>query len=673
MKQVFLGLTLIVLCVGLFAFTIKIQTVRAADLPVYYSVEPVPVAPLTDLNGSINGLETPSTPSPVGDNFTVEIHLRNANATNVPMGVQGVEVDFYFRNILNYCRPIGFADELGQTGGVLVGQVNYTLKGFYNDNSSLIASPPYTNATQYMVAANSTTGPWNGDDGLIAEITFQITGQPSRPQSDFYASLQMTYTLVNDGNGTIVPSDVIQGSLHIDASPQTHLAGTIIVPDDYSTIQAAINAANSGDTIYVRNGVYPEHVEVNKTVTLTGQSNQNTTIEAHVVGQSRSGVDITANNTILENFRIVPPNSTDPTEIPTLVFIDGRAAACSNNRVINCVFEFPTDVEAGSDAIDVYGSPNNTVTGNLITIADKTDAGIAVIVDSDGNLVDNNTITGGWVSVMINLDDNNTVSNNYLSNQTLTGGFSDIGALAIVGSSDDIIKGNTLNNDSLGLSVSEAYCSVYHNNFLNNTQQVLIESGSEIAFDNGYPSGGNYWSNYTGVDKQSGPYQNLTGSDGIGDTPYRIDANNTDNYPLMLLPSVFEAGTWNGTSTNISVVSNSTILGFDIDASLKIVIFRVSVPEGAAAFCMITIPNTIVQSLWPNSSYTVLLDGQPLPFRNWTDTTNTYIYANYAYSPQLIVIVPEFPSFLILALFMATTPIAIIIYKKTKEDKTRKD
>lgn len=31
----------------------------------------------------------------------------------------------------------------------------------------------------------------------------------------------------------------------------------------------------------------------------------------------------------------------------------------------------------------------------------------------------------------------------------------------------------------------------------------------------------------------SGPYQNETGPDGIGDTPYQIDANDTDMYPLM--------------------------------------------------------------------------------------------------------------------------------------------
>lgn len=42
-----------------------------------------------------------------------------------------------------------------------------------------------------------------------------------------------------------------------------------------------------------------------------------------------------------------------------------------------------------------------------------------------------------------------------------------------------------------------------------------------------------YWSDYAGVDEFSGPYQNNTGSDGIGDTPYIIHGNNQDQYPLM--------------------------------------------------------------------------------------------------------------------------------------------
>ncbi len=74
--------------------------------------------------------------------------------------------------------------------------------------------------------------------------------------------------------------------------------------------------------------------------------------------------------------------------------------------------------------------------------------------------------------------------------------------------------------------------AVYHNNLITNTQQVALNGGSNM-WDNGYPSGGNYWSDYNGTDYYCGPYQNETGSDGIGDVPYVIDANNVDHYPLM--------------------------------------------------------------------------------------------------------------------------------------------
>ncbi len=326
-------------------------------------------------------------------------------------------------------------------------------------------------------------------------------------------------------------------TLTLNVQPAKSSPATITVPDDYATIQAAINAANSGDTIYVRNGIYSEHIEVNKTVTLTGESNQNTIIEANE-GQYSVGIDIRANNTIVENFRIVPPNSTDPMDIPTLVEINGRPASCSNDTVRNCVLVFPIDEGAQSDAIDVYNSSSNTVTGNLITIADKTDAGIAVLFNSAGNLIDNNTVTEGWVSIAVEFANNNTVSNNYLSGQTPWDISNDVGALFLALSSGDIVKGNTLINNYLGFSVVQADCSVYHNNFINNTHQALNIRDSPVLWDNGYPSGGNYWSDYNGTDSFRGAYQNITGSDGIGDTPYKIpyeysNTTDADHYPLM--------------------------------------------------------------------------------------------------------------------------------------------
>lgn len=63
----------------------------------------------------------------------------------------------------------------------------------------------------------------------------------------------------------------------------------------------------------------------------------------------------------------------------------------------------------------------------------------------------------------------------------------------------------------------------YHNNFLNNTQTVQVESPNyQNVWDNG--SEGNYWSDYNGTNNNG---------DGIGDTSYVINENNIDRFPLI--------------------------------------------------------------------------------------------------------------------------------------------
>jgi parallel beta-helix repeat protein len=98
---------------------------------------------------------------------------------------------------------------------------------------------------------------------------------------------------------------------------------------------------------------------------------------------------------------------------------------------------------------------------------------------------------------------------------------------------------NTITNDNLrgeafGIECQSSSSSniIYHNNFVGNANYVSTSNCVNI-WDGGYPTGGNYWSNNTGVDVKSGPYQNETGSDGISDSAYAIDANNIDHYPLM--------------------------------------------------------------------------------------------------------------------------------------------
>jgi len=106
------------------------------------------------------------------------------------------------------------------------------------------------------------------------------------------------------------------------------------------------------------------------------------------------------------------------------------------------------------------------------------------------------------------------------------------------GVKDAIIRNNIIRNNAYGIYLPEsAGNNIYHNNFVNNTVQAdVVTPNYNNTWDNGYPSGGNYWSEYTDVDNNSGPYQNITGTpDGIWDNPYIINENNTDRYPFANL------------------------------------------------------------------------------------------------------------------------------------------
>jgi hypothetical protein len=96
------------------------------------------------------------------------------------------------------------------------------------------------------------------------------------------------------------------------------------------------------------------------------------------------------------------------------------------------------------------------------------------------------------------------------------------------------LVGNTFAGNDVGIDVDYGIGNaIYHNKIVGNLLQARAKLGYDNTWDDGYPSGGNSWSDYNGTDLFSGPYQNETGSDMIGDTQYDIEVNNTDSYPLM--------------------------------------------------------------------------------------------------------------------------------------------
>jgi parallel beta-helix repeat protein len=162
--------------------------------------------------------------------------------------------------------------------------------------------------------------------------------------------------------------------------------------------------------------------------------------------------------------------------------------------------------------------------------------------------VTNNAMINNYAGVLLTWsNDTNTVANNSMRNNPF-------GVMLIV-SSNNIIRDNTIaygNTGGIYLDSSDSNL-IYHNNLLgNNPQGVAPDSTS--TWDNEFLSGGNYWSDYTGVDANH---------DGIGDTSYVIDENNTDRYPLMNIQ-----GTHDIAVTNIAM--SKTVIGQGYTANITV-------------------------------------------------------------------------------------------------------
>ena len=394
------------------------------------------------------------------------------------------------------------------------------------------------------------------------------------------------------------------GTRHVKAEPSP-----ITVPDDYPTLQEAINSANEGDTIYVKSGTYYEHITIGKSLTITGEDRDTTIIDGSLNG---TAVRIDADNVQINEFTI-------RNGYRGIYILNSDGNTVSQNNITRNKFE----------GLVIENSANNLVTNNLIGFNGGN--GVYIFNASNTTLQSNTIASNSLTGVYMEASSSDTVRNNTLSNNTIFG-------IRLDDSNNISIVGNTISrNEHAGINFFNLIESVfYHNNLVNNAEQTSSDD-SPNAWDNGYPSGGNYWSDYNGTDFYGGPSQNETGSDGIGDTQYLIDNVNRDSYTLMNPILFFDAGTWVGVPYNVSIVSNSTVSKFQLNEIVKTISFNVT-GETGLGFCRVTVPNVIVQNLW-QGKFTVLVDGgEPLMTNNLTDEAYTYIFLLYLHSEREVII-----------------------------------
>jgi parallel beta-helix repeat protein len=297
-------------------------------------------------------------------------------------------------------------------------------------------------------------------------------------------------------------------------------------------------------------------------------------LTGNIYSNSSNGIVIERNNTILDGagFTVngtIPPNTNgiNLTRVENVTLRNISVRFFSRGIFENlCKYCHIVETNLSSNGYGIYfqRSHFNTIGGNTIT--KNSFAGI--YLESSNN----------------NINDNELVSNTIMANG--------IGGIRLGDSSNyNIIVGNTIaNNTHYGIYLQGSYQnSIFHDNFLNNNIQAFVEDTFSNVWNDNYPSGGNYWSNYAGADVKSGPLQNLNGSDGIRDAAYTINSNNKDNYPLVNVWNPTETIiTVNGTQHSVTVMTNATIIHFD--STPNNLNFTATGTDGTKGYVLIIVP-----------------------------------------------------------------------------------
>jgi parallel beta-helix repeat protein len=377
----------------------------------------------------------------------------------------------------------------------------------------------------------------------------------------------------------------------------------VIIINPGESIQTAINNAFEGQTIYMKKGTYTinSSLIVNKTVTILGESINETVIDGH--------------------------------EEITLIF----------------------GILAGSAEI------------RNLTVSGSGTHGFGIHIKDVANVkIQSCRVKNCGQGIRLTNSTNCEISKNVIINNE------DYGIYFTISSSQNTIFWNNIKNNSQGISIDLGCSSntFHQNNFIQNMVQTSGLGVSANLWNATYPAGGNYWSNYVSADTKKGPYQNETGSDGIGDNPHEEPTFAKDYYPIMGHIHWFHSyktesmdyytlvsnNISNTCPSNFHFDSNEAFINFTLTANLETGLCRIAIPK---------------QLLWVENGWIITIDDETTAYIVMSDTSCTYISFSYNYSDTKTIkiqgtdCIPEF-SLRTILLFAVTIMVALVVVKTAK-------
>ena len=310
----------------------------------------------------------------------------------------------------------------------------------------------------------------------------------------------------------------------------------------------------------------------------------------------------------------------------------GVGADYSFNNNVTVIYNNITNLVSGGVGINLLNSAGNIIQGNMM---DHNNKGIN-LYDCTDSVVSGNIMTYmDQAGIHLTESDRNTIAGNKINRTRYAAG------IVVSASSENTVSGNDFwyNEEGIRVESFSAWNTVfgnnmvyndygvvlynhadnntfYHNNFANNSAQVFFQSSDNLYNKWNSTTEGNYWSDYTGVDANS---------DGIGDTPYIINPNNIDHYPLMHSYSV------KNIISVINVTTSKTVTAMGVPLLIHVDVENTGDSDasfGVTAYANNLIVGTqIVENMAPKSSKRLTFLWQTSGYPQKTYTIRTVVNA----------------------------------------------
>ncbi len=301
--------------------------------------------------------------------------------------------------------------------------------------------------------------------------------------------------------------------------------------------------------------------------------------------------------------------------------------------------------------------------GSNVTVENSTaiDFNINAYIGTYNNTFRWNNFSGSGNNDIIRLQ--GAGNNTFIGNRITNGGWGV--DMAYWGPNNLFIDNYIVNNSgaAVGWNLGGGGATFYHNVIGGG---IIGPYTPACVWDNGYPSGGNYWIGYTSADKFSGPGQNITGSDGIGDTPYVIDGDDIDHYPFMMIDicNVTQTPSRDNVLPTDVVEVNATVTHYFL---LEQVMLNCTYTNTSATWTSIINMTNLEDNIWNGTIPSVPVDTNVTYVIGAQDSSGSSINStSLGYTFDYPVLIPEFSAIMLLPILFVAALSATLLSRRRR-------